>query len=271
MPQISDLLLSLMWLLAKHTILHARMHKTYHPQATTVCVCARMHVWNVFTSVCRRTVPPQWTATVTLMGERAMSEDTCTPVVRLTAGINLACVKKRQGCNYPETEGQRDGSLFATAWTPLLSKSENGIYLLTRKETALPFCPLVSRHAPPLWGPTCPQHSVVMTSFLSGHLFSPINGNSSVQSCIEIFMSEGQWQPDIHSAWLKQMTNADSHIEKGKAINFSIGSILNVANQFQRIWANGHEQCSREMSSPWMPSFRCSNLSNAVKFILLDL
>lgn len=76
-------------------------------------------------------------------------------LVRLTARINLACVKKRQGCNYKEREGQRDGSLFATAWTLLLSKSENEIYFPQRKETALPFCPFVSQRVPSLCHPTC--------------------------------------------------------------------------------------------------------------------
>lgn len=98
-------------------------------------------------------------------------------LVRLAAGINLDCVKKRQGCNYPETEGQRDGSLFATAWTLLHSETENEIYLLQRTETALPFCPFVSRHVRLLWHML--RHSVVMASFLSGHLCFPINGNSS--------------------------------------------------------------------------------------------
>lgn len=36
-------------------------------------------------------------------------------LVRLAARINLARVKKSQGCNYTEIEGQRDSSLFATA------------------------------------------------------------------------------------------------------------------------------------------------------------
>lgn len=76
-------------------------------------------------------------------------------LVRLTSRINLACVKKRQGCNYPETEGQIDSSLFATAWTLLLSKSENGVYLPQRKETPLPFCPFVSHHVPSLCHPIC--------------------------------------------------------------------------------------------------------------------
>lgn len=65
-------------------------------------------------------------------------------LVRVGTRINLACVKKRQGCNYTEMEGQRDGTLFATAWTLLLRESEKRICLLLRKETALHFCPFVS-------------------------------------------------------------------------------------------------------------------------------
>lgn len=144
-----------------------------------------------FISVCvgTETVPTQWTATVTLMGERAMSGEQARLVdgaalVGLTARINLACVKKRQGCNYTEMEGQRDGSLFATAWTPLLSKSENGIYLPQRQETVLPFCPFVSWRVPSLSHPTCSHTLLLWPHFLSGHLLPPINGNSTVQSFI---------------------------------------------------------------------------------------
>ncbi len=88
-----------------------------------------------------------------MSGERERLLDSAASV-RLTARINLACVKKRQGCNYTETEGQRDGSLFATAWTLLLSEDENGIYLPQRKETTLHFCPFVSGRVPSLCHPT---------------------------------------------------------------------------------------------------------------------
>lgn len=62
-------------------------------------------------------------------------------LVRLTTRINMVFVKKRHVGNYPEKEGQRDGGAFATTWTLMLSRSENGIYFPQRKETALPFCP----------------------------------------------------------------------------------------------------------------------------------
>ncbi len=119
-----------------------------------------------------------------------------TALVRLTARINLECVKKRQGCNYPETEGQRDGSLFATAWTLLLSKTENGIYLLQRKENALSFCPFVSQRVPP----PCHMrlHSVVMASFLPGHLCSLVNGISLSNPLWSPSYSERK-QSDMHS------------------------------------------------------------------------
>lgn len=67
-------------------------------------------------------------------------------LVRFTARINMVCVKKRHVGNYQKMEGQRDGSLFGTAWTLMLSESENGISLPQRKETALPFSPFVSGH-----------------------------------------------------------------------------------------------------------------------------
>lgn len=144
---------------------------------------------------------PRWTATDTLIGERAMSVEwegliEGAALVRLTARINLACVKKSQGCNYTEMEGQRDGILFATAWTLLLSDCENGIYLVQRKETAHDFCLSTCPFAVPPHGLT---HSIVVASFLSGHFFASINGNPTVQSFTEFFIFEGQWQPDMYS------------------------------------------------------------------------
>lgn len=102
--------------------------------------------------------PPWWTPTVSLMGEQAMSgeleglEDSAV-LVRLGAKINLACVKKSQGCNYTETEGQRDAGLFATAWTLLLSESENGICLPQRKEDCSAFLSLNMSIRCSLWTP----------------------------------------------------------------------------------------------------------------------
>lgn len=119
-------------------------------------------------------------------------------LVRFTARINMVCVKKRHVGNYQEMEGQRDGSLFGTAWTLMLSESENGISLPQRKETALPFCPFVSGHVC-CATPDAPTDSVVMASFLSGHLVSPINGKPFVQSFIQVLIYEGQWQPGMHS------------------------------------------------------------------------
>ena len=53
--------------------------------------------------------------------------------MRYAARINMACVKKSQGYNYTEMERRKDGSLFATAWTLLLSASENEVYLPQRE------------------------------------------------------------------------------------------------------------------------------------------
>lgn len=98
-----------------------------------------------------------------MSGERERLVDSAA-LVRLTARLNLAGVKKKQGCNYIETEGQKDGSLFATAWTLLLSERENAIYLPQRKETALPLCPFVSPRVPSLCHPTC-SHTLFLWPF----------------------------------------------------------------------------------------------------------
>lgn len=149
------------------------------PMEVFICVCV-----SVLTciSMCRNCLCRNWGSSPhsglplshwwrnkPCQGERLVDS---AALVRLTARINLDCEKKRQGCNYTETEGQRDGSLFATAWTLLLSQDENGIYWPQRKETALHFCPFVSRHVPSLCHPTC-SHTLLLrphffqdTSFL---------------------------------------------------------------------------------------------------------
>lgn len=167
-------------------------------------------------------------------------------LVRLTARINLACVKKSQGCNYTEMEGQRDGSLFATAWTLLLSDCENGIYLVQRKETAHNFCLSTCPFAVPPHGLT---HSIVVASFLSGHFFASINGNPTVQSFTEFFIFEGQWQPDRRErTQLKQMGSADSCTEEEKVNQFEMG-VQKWTWQASVIKskAYGKEKCSRNL------------------------
>lgn len=57
-------------------------------------------------------------------------------LLRLPARINRACVKKSPGCNYTEMEGQRGGSLFDTAWTLLLTASENRMYVPQKRHCA---------------------------------------------------------------------------------------------------------------------------------------
>lgn len=64
--------------------------------------------------------------------------------LRLTTEINLAGVNKRQGCNYKETEGQRDGRLFAAAWTAPLSEEQNGIICHRGEKLFLLFVPCLS-------------------------------------------------------------------------------------------------------------------------------
>lgn len=57
-------------------------------------------------------------------------------LLRLTARINLACVEKSPGCNYTEMEGQKGGSLFDTAWTLLLTASENRMSFPQKRHSA---------------------------------------------------------------------------------------------------------------------------------------
>lgn len=132
-------------------------------------------------------------------------------LVRRAARINLACVKKKHGCNYTETAGQRDGSLFATAWTLLLSESENGIYLPQRKETTLPFCPFVSQHVPLLCSYTLLlwPHFFQDTSFL---LLMATQPNCPIfHTVLQVWRSVAAWHAlRGEITWLKQMTNADS-------------------------------------------------------------
>lgn len=134
---------------------------------------------------------------------------------RLTAGINKVCVKNRHVANYLEMEGQRDGSLFETAWMLILCESENGICLPQRTQAALRFLSLC------LWirvyvdmGPQTLPHPVVMASFLSGHLVSPINAKALglifyAVSCV--WRSAAAWHALRQNiTHLEQMTNADS-------------------------------------------------------------
>lgn len=79
------------------------------------------------------------------------------PTMRLAASINMVCVwKKRHVANYLEMEGQRDGTLFGTAWTLMLSESENGISLAQGKATSLPFSVYLSQDTSLLCRPDAP-------------------------------------------------------------------------------------------------------------------
>lgn len=111
--------------------------------------------------------------------------------VRLATRINMVFVKKRHVGNYPEKEGQRDGSAFATTWTLMLSKSENGIYFPPRKRLLSLFVP-ESLSMSLLCHLTRSYTLLLWPYFFKENLFFPVNGKPFVQSFIEVFKYEGQ-------------------------------------------------------------------------------
>lgn len=176
MPQISDL----------HAILHAYnstirklLQLTQLPLKGIMelylseCICACVVLLYIYFSVCEK--------------DYGSASDGVTSHVRREWWIALGwwhltmCVNKRHVGNYPGMQGQREGGLFASAWTPVHSKGWEWTFFATEN---IDFSPIVFLC---LWTCLCHPTSHPPTLTLWAHF---IHSSSSLKV---------NRQPDMHS------------------------------------------------------------------------
>lgn len=141
------------------------------------------------------------------------------------------------------------------------------LFATDKKRDRSPFCPFVSLHVPSL----CNLHAptlyycyglILYRTPLSSLLRQPVGPISL--TILHIWRSVAGWHAlRGEVTWLKQMTNADSHMEEEKVNQFfKLGLDWTCRINFIESEANGHGQRSWNMLTLLMPSFRYCDLSH---------